>query len=634
MAGETRYDWQWQLQASPAALWPYVCDTERFNKAIGLPEPNFTDTPRADGGSDRTAEAQQLGLTLRWQERPFEWVAPRWMAVIRDYDSGPIDSLRTEVTLDPTPDGGTRLGYRVVVTTSNLVGRVVQNVEFTRLHGHMERVFRRIDAKVLEAAAATHWHLDLDPFEAPQDHLDARGVVRLAELMGALRAWRLPDPSLADRLVQLLQFGADHAVERLRPLRLARQWGASPDDTLDVCLVAAHLGLLELSWSVLCPSCRSTATDTPTLSRLAPSTHCDACNIDFETEFVESVELSFRPAAAIRRVIPGTYCLGGPGHKPSAAAQLWLQPGETRDITVQLDAGAWRVAGPRARGQAYFEATTAPRSLAEHGDGGPVLVTVDPNLRAQGAATAGLAAIRVQNSTASDQVLRIERSTWRDEALTAGQAMTRTTFRQLFSADVLSPGLHVDVGHVAILFTDLEGSTALYEAVGDATAYAMVRRHFEVIDDVVARHRGAVIKTIGDAVMGAWHDPLDAVIAALSLQASLNQHLDTAHLRIKVGVHWGRCIGVTVNGTFDYFGTTVNTAARLERVAGAGEVAISTVLAQEPTVAAWLAEHPACVVRTEEVALKGLTGTHLCPVLRGPGATNGQETPREVTAHG
>lgn len=624
MAGETRHEWQWQLRASPEALWPHVCNTERFNKAAGLPEPTFTDVARTEGGSDRTAEANQVGMTLRWKEHPFEWVAPRWLGVLREYENGPIATMRMNISLAALPQGGSLLTYRVDVTPSGFVGKMVQNFEFTRLKAQFERVFRRIDDKVMEAATTPHWHVNLDPFEAPTDRLNSRGIARLNEAAKRLRAWQLPDIQVAERLINLVRYGADHAVERLRPVTLARMWDSHPDTTLDVCLIAAHVGLLELSWSVLCPGCRSAAAETPSLSRLAPSTHCDACNIDFETEFVESVELSFRTAAAIRSVTPGTYCLGGPGHAQTTNAQLWLQPGEQRQVQVQLGAGAWRVAGPRTRGQAYFE-TTAQSNDAQANEEqarqalptvGATLV-VNPTPRIEGAVAMGQSELQVRNDSTFDQVLRIERAVWRDDAVTAAQVMTRSTFRQLFSADVLSPGQHVDVGHVAILFTDLQGSTALYEQIGDAAAYAMVRRHFDVLDEVIARHRGAIVKTIGDAVMGAWHDPLDAVIAALSLQAALNEYVDTAHLGIKAGVHWGRCIGVTVNGTFDYFGTTVNTAARLERVAGAGQVAISDALAQEPTVKAWLAERPGCIVRMAEATLKGLTGTHLCPVLSG-----------------
>lgn len=619
---ETKYDWKWDLRASPVALWLHVRNTERFNKAIGIPEPVFTDTPREEGGSTRTAETPQTGMTLRWKEHPYQWTAPSWMSVEREYERGPISSLRTNVSLTPNEHGGTLLRYTVVVKTNGIVGRVVQNLEFSRLRGQMDRGFRRIDDKIAESAQTASWHLQLDPFETPTDKLHQRGVTRLDACAAEMKAWQDADPAVIDLLYQLVRYGPDHLVERMRPIVLARRWGVSPDTSLGVLLVAAHLGMLDVTWLVLCPSCRSTAAEANTLSRLSPSTHCDACNIDFETEFVESVELSFRPARAIREVTPGTYCLGGPGHKPSAVIQLWLQAGEERRVSCQLEPGAWRVAGPRARGQAYFsvdpEGPTSDTSLT---------VSADPTLRLDGRARVGTNEILFRNQSLFDQVLRVERSAWRDDAITATQAMTHATFRQFFSTELLTPGDHVDVGHVTLMFTDLEGSTALYETVGDANAYAMVRRHFKEVERIVTRHHGVVVKTIGDAIMAAWHDPLHAIQAALALQGALEQHPDTAQLRIKVGLNWGRCIGVTVNGIFDYFGTAVNIAARLERIAGPGEVAISKALAHEPTVAAWLQTNPDYIVRTAETPLRGLTGTYSCPVLCGDARSHAPQQP-------
>ncbi len=148
-----------------------------------------------------------------------------------------------------------------------------------------------------------------------------------------------------------------------------------------------------------------------------------------------------------------------------------------------------------------------------------------------------------------------------------------------------------------------------------AAAFAHVREHFTVLRRVAAESSGTVVKTIGDAIMAVWGDPLAAVQAALEFQPALDADPSTAGLVIKVGVHHGRCIGVNLNEVLDYFGTTVNHAARLERVAGGGEVALSDDLANQPTVADWLANHNARQCREVEVTLKGLRGTHRVVVL-------------------
>jgi class 3 adenylate cyclase len=152
------------------------------------------------------------------------------------------------------------------------------------------------------------------------------------------------------------------------------------------------------------------------------------------------------------------------------------------------------------------------------------------------------------------------------------------------------------------MFTDLEGSTALYERLGDAGAYRLVRRHFGFLADSIREHDGALIKTIGDAVMAAFATPEQAVRAALEIHdridafnddyrkelAAEGQASDAAPgiaVGLKMGLHGGRCIAVTLNERLDYFGSTVNMAARLQGRSRRGEVVLSAQLAADPAVA-------------------------------------------------
>ncbi len=125
----------------------------------------------------------------------------------------------------------------------------------------------------------------------------------------------------------------------------------------------------------------------------------------------------------------------------------------------------------------------------------------------------------------------------------------------------MRPGEEAGVGQVALLFTDLQGSTALYERVGDAQAYNMVREHFALLAAIVRDHDGAVVKTIGDAVMASFGDPADAVRGGARHAGRLSA--DTEFI-LKVGVHAGPSVVVTLNDRLDYFGLTVNMATRLQ----------------------------------------------------------------------
>ena len=158
-------------------------------------------------------------------------------------------------------------------------------------------------------------------------------------------------------------------------------------------------------------------------------------------------------------------------------------------------------------------------------------------------------------------------------------------FRDLFAEATLRPGDEAAVSQVALLFTDLRGSTALYERVGDAAAFNIVREHFALLAAIVRDHDGAVVKTIGDAVMASFGDPADAVKAALAMQA--------AHRRpravLKLGIHVGPSVMVNLNDRLDYFGSTVNMAARLQGQSEGGDIVLSRAVADDPAVKPLLA---------------------------------------------
>ena len=124
-------------------------------------------------------------------------------------------------------------------------------------------------------------------------------------------------------------------------------------------------------------------------------------------------------------------------------------------------------------------------------------------------------------------------------------------FRRLCPEQLLRPGDEVEIGSVAIVFTDLQGSTKLYDGLGDASAYRLVRDHFAFLSERIARHHGAIVKTVGDAVMAVFHDPADAVRAVLSIQdevANFNHGRNDSGIVLKLGLHLGSCIAVTAGG--------------------------------------------------------------------------------------
>jgi class 3 adenylate cyclase len=172
--------------------------------------------------------------------------------------------------------------------------------------------------------------------------------------------------------------------------------------------------------------------------------------------------------------------------------------------------------------------------------------------------------------------------------------LARQTFRRLFRSERVDEKEGLGIRQVTLLFTDLKGSTAMYERFGDLNAYARVREHFAVLGATVQEHSGAIVKTIGDAVMAAFSCPTDAVSAALHILGEIErynaEHGDPSII-LKIGAHCGPSIAVTLNENLDYFGQTVNVAARVQSLADAGEICISEALFSAPGVGPLLVGH-------------------------------------------
>jgi len=164
---------------------------------------------------------------------------------------------------------------------------------------------------------------------------------------------------------------------------------------------------------------------------------------------------------------------------------------------------------------------------------------------------------------------------------TVHELMTVQAFRDWARDEALPVGEYLQVQRMAIWFSDLTGSTALYARNGDPLAYDLVREHFKLVFDVINRWEGAVVKTLGDGIMAVFTTNACAVQAALQAHRTLDKFNRQRglpadkHLMLKIGVHSGPAIAVTLDERLDYFGTTVNVAARVGDLAAGTETVLT-----------------------------------------------------------
>ncbi|MCM2304420.1 MAG: adenylate/guanylate cyclase domain-containing protein, partial [Elusimicrobia bacterium] len=411
------------------------------------------------------------------------------------------------------------------------------------------------------------------------------------------------DKASAERLIAHIKESPDDELRGMRPFELADRWGLPRRDALGACLHAVKAGLLDLKWEVLCPNCAAPKETLSSLTALKSTSHCGSCDIEYGVNLDKSVELRFSVHPSVRDAKGAVFCAGSPAHSRHAAAQLRLDGAAVRAVELDLEARSYT---------ARFLQTKRAVALRP-APNAPSTVSVDLANAADGDEIAfrpGVVKLVFQ-PTLQPALVRVEKESWKDAAVTAELVTTMQEFRDLFSSEVLAPGVEIGIKNMALLFTDLKGSTAMYERVGDATAYGVVRDHFDWLTEIVAARGGAVVKTIGDAVMAVFPSGEGALEAALDMQeriGDLSARLAPREpVALKIGVHQGPSIAINAGGHLDYFGTMVNVAARVQNESVGGDVVITTAITADPSCAAVLARR---VARTERftIPLKGLSG--------------------------
>ncbi len=569
---EFHYKWEYDLQSSPEELWPLVADTNRFNRDTGLPT---VEVVKKDGESRLASARRRLrffkfGMPIEWEEKPFEWVRPFRFGVERLYLKGPVASMRVLADMQLRPEGGTRLTYEVWATPRNAIGRTAIPLQIGVLASRsFAAAIRRYDKLTIKGGAPL--------YQQVRPEFSPGGRARLEALCQKLVS-QGASQKIVDRLEELIAQADDLTLARIRPYTLADYWNLPRIDFLETCLWATRVGLLDLQWDMICPHCRGAAQSSRSLSGIHSDAYCESCNIDFKVNFDQSVELTFRPNAAVRQIEAHQFCVGGPQLTPHIVAQLNVGAGATRSLQPALEMGRYRLRTSDMAGGQYL-------ASASYGSS-EMTLRADPNGWSREESVVSLSpSLKLENATDVEQLFILERMAWSDQAATAAEVTALQVFRDLFSNEALRPGEQISVGSLTMLFTDLRGSTQLYREIGDAPAFGRVMSHFDLLREAIKEEDGALVKTIGDAVMAVFRRPAAALRAILKAQESLAAPTDGSRpLLLKVGIHAGPCIAVTLNDRLDYFGGTVNLAARLEGLSTGGDVIVSSVVFADPEV--------------------------------------------------
>jgi class 3 adenylate cyclase len=457
----------------------------------------------------------------------------------------------------------------------------------------------------------------------------------LDEKLGALEKARAWSPRTMAKLEALLHAPEEAALLRINPLAFARERSVPATEALDLFLHAAHLGLFTLDWHLLCSICGTAVESFASLRTVHQHLYCPLCLITKEVNLDDFIQVSFTVAPAVRRLsfhdpfalsaedylyrlrmTPEMHLSSVDGPRMRELMHsimkvlVWVPAGGRHEFAFDGPAGSLSVAEFHGHSGLMIQ-------IGEDAPEGPLDVTIGdgPMTATSTAVRPGRITGQVINQRTVPLVFAIDHhdpmpadmavpTTVMEPIVTGAMLLTNQTFRRLFRSETVLGADGIGLREVTVLFTDLKGSTALYERIGDLKAFALVQQHFDRLGMVVGANGGAIVKTIGDAVMAAFQRPVDAVRAAFEMLEQIerfNGEQGADDLVLKIGIHRGPSIAVTLNQSLDFFGHTVNVAARVQALADADEVYVTDDVYRSDGVAALLGE-----VDSRDAQLRGI----------------------------
>jgi class 3 adenylate cyclase len=397
---------------------------------------------------------------------------------------------------------------------------------------------------------------------------------------------------------------------RINPLRFAKEHKFDTSETVSLFLHGAKVGLFDFAWNMLCPSCGSIVDSYVSLNEVEDDLfHCALCHIDVPSNLDDHVEVAFTINPSVNRLDISPFkdmesfwrYFRSANHQRSQAlndyvgevsrASLLLAPDEVKSMSLAAEPGKlYRVISVDNHVAAFINVTDKRSATSQTLDLSALPHALTPR---EVTIDSGIVKIYVRNLGKTDtgvilvltdlprlhRILREHPSTFQ-LFLTGKMLLNNQSFRDLFRIQHLIPDLKLRLRSLTLLFTDLKGSTALYDQTGDVFAYNLVQEHYKILAESVRENSGAVIKTMGDAIMATFSAPLDGVNAALEMMEkmkSFNQRLlrDNHTLGLKIGLHEGSALAVNAEDRLDYFGQAVNIAARVQALAEADEICVT-----------------------------------------------------------
>jgi class 3 adenylate cyclase len=450
----------------------------------------------------------------------------------------------------------------------------------------------------------------------------------LEQRLQALRVYSALSETAVSILGEYIRNASDIQLFRINPITFGAIHGLSEQEAIDLFIHSAKVGLFDFSYNLLCLACGGVTHTHYQLDEINNEDfYCALCNMHLPTAIDDQVEVSFTINPSIKKL----------GLTPSANLEsyfayhfseniqkapelisvrnslikgyVFIEPDQYENITVNSqEYPSFQLVSIEKNSSCFIYFDKGEGKLREKPE------TLEINIHPKGLAPGqihvanGVYSIRINNLTKFgvgillitpdlEKIMAVveKRPNVIKPFFTAKMLLNNQSFRELFRLQQLSENLNLNIQSLTILFTDLKGSTDMFDKAGDIYAHEIIQEHFKVLTDSVRKRSGAVIKTMGDAIMASFSSPLEGFNAALDMLQAINQlnHKikdSNYKLGIKIGINSGPALAVLADERLDYFGQSVNIAARVQALADEGEIWITDSVFQTPNIDHYILE--------------------------------------------
>ncbi len=513
------------VPGKPESLWPMISATDFLNQQAGMKTTNTFFLQQASGSPWMHAQTKNAGLTVAYEELPYEWLAPYHYQVERLHSKGPLKYLSFGVDLKPLNAYITLITCRIrfVSYLPGAVARVLVQKEVNKFMSLFQALAMKQQGGQL-----------LKAFYTPESE-------NLTQINALVKSWEAfePNPEIRFALADYILRAPERLAYRIRPRELAEAYQLDSLALLKACLRLTRQQQFHLMWDCRCPGCKGPKESFRHLSELNAVAYCESCAVNYGVAFDQNLELSFQPDHQIRPVSENYFCAGSPANTPHISWQANILPGLHLTSVLDLEPG-------------YFVLRTllCPNEITVHIDssGANELVLEIQDLLCLNGSPApdsiclqAGALLKLTNNRSVCCTLMLEDIGWQSQTISAAEVQSVQAFHDLFPDQVLAPGESLPLQSQVFLlaYSPLESDAA------DELQH--------LCHGLIQAHEGAALVLSTMQTLGIFASAYEALAAAWDLRqelANLNlmyEHPESLVLALSQGPCEVYCDGERLN---------------------------------------------------------------------------------------